>query len=773
MSRTRPHESAEAHVSGRAVYTDDQRPPADLLHCWPVLAPYARARIVKLDPVPALELPGVVTVLTHADVPGLNDSGAIRHDEVLLPDHEIYYWGQAVAWVVAESEAAARAGAEAFDTAFDPLDAVLTVREAVAAERFHGGPQVMERGEVDRALSTSPQHLEGEVEVGGQDHFYLETQVASWSEPEERRKLLQGAARPPSTRPRSRRRSPSVLGIGSRIRIAVTEVPRLGGGFGGKETQANPFAAIAALAAVKTGRPARVRLNRELDMILTGKRHAFWGRYRVGFDDQGGLLALDLELFSDGGWSTDLSGAVLQRALFHSDNAYFVPAMRVVGRVAHTDRASNTAFRGFGGPQGMVTIEDIVDRVARQLGLPAHEVRERNFYREGRDTTHYGQLIRDHRIGRVWTQLKRNSDFERRLEAIRHRNAAEPHRKLGLAITPVKFGISFTTTFLNQAGALVLIYADGSVQVNHGGTEMGQGLHTKMQQVAARALGVDETRIRVMPTATDKVPNTSATAASSGTDLNGGAVLRACEALKGRLATVAARMLELNAPEDLLFANDRVHAPGEPDRSLGFAEVVARAYLEQVSLSATGFYRTPNIHFDKDSGRGRPFYYYSYGAAASEVLVDGFTGQWQLRRVDIVHDVGESLNPLIDRGQIEGGFVQGMGWLTMEEFVWDGDGRPRTVEPATYKIPTIGEVPEAFTVELLERAAQPGVIYGSKAVGEPPLMLAISVREAIREAVAAFGEARRVPLRAPSTPEAILDAIDAVRQEDRDSVSAD
>ena len=759
MSRSRPHESAAAHVTGRAVYTDDQRPLAGLMHCWPVTAPHARARIIRLDPEPALEQPGVVTVLTHADVPGLNDTGPIVHDEVLLPESETSYWGQAVAWVVAETAAAARAGAGAFDASFEPLAAVLTLRDAVEAGRFHGEPQAMERGQVERALATAPQRLEGEVEMGGQDHFYLETQ-ASWALPDGEGNLhITSSTQHPSE---TQAVIAHVLGWPSH-RIVVTSL-RLGGGFGGKETQANSFAAVAALAAVKTGRPARARLGREHDMTLTGKRHGLLGRYRVGFDNEGTLLALDLELFSDGGWSTDLSAAVLQRALFHSDNAYYLPAMRVVGRVAHTDRASNTAFRGFGGPQGMVVIEEIVDRIGRHLKLPPHAVRERNFYREGRDTTHYGQRIVDHRIGRVWDELKRDCDFEGRLGKVRNLNAARPHRKVGLAITPVKFGISFTTTFLNQAGALVLIYADGSVQVNHGGTEMGQGLHTKMLQVAARALGVGEARIRVMPTATDKVPNTSATAASSGSDLNGQAVLRACETLKDRLAAVAARMLGLNAPEGLEFADDRIFSPAEPNRSLGFGEVVARAYLEQVSLSATGFYRTPNIHFDKATGRGTPFAYFAYGAAASEVEVDGFTGQWSLRRVDIVHDVGESLNPLVDRGQIEGGFIQGMGWLTMEEFVWDDEGRPRTVEPATYKIPTIGEVSEAFTVRLLERAAQPGVIYGSKAVGEPPLMLAISVREAIREAVAAFGEPRSVPLAAPSTPEAILNAIDAVRQ---------
>jgi xanthine dehydrogenase large subunit len=757
-------------VRGSARYTDDLRPPAGLLHLWPVQVPHAHARIVAIDTAPALALSGVVLALTHADVPGENDSGPVVHDEVLLPDREIVHWGQAVAWVAADSEELAREGAAAVRVDVEPLDAILTLEDAIAAGAFHGQPQRMAKGDVDSALTATPHLLEGSLFMKGQDHFYLETQ-ASWAIPDgEGNVQIYASTQHPSETQQVVAR---ILGVAS-SRVVVTSL-RMGGGFGGKETQANPFAAVAALTAVRTGRPARARLAREQDMTLTGKRHALLGRYRIGFDGSGMLRALDLELFSDGGWSTDLSGAVLQRAMFHSDNAYAIEHMRVLGRVCRTHRASNTAFRGFGGPQGMVVIEEIVDRVARHLGLPPHEVRERNLYRPGADLTHYGQRILDHRVARVWRQTLDESAFETRRREIATANADSPHRKRGLALTPVKFGISFTTTFLNQAGALVLIYADGSVQLNHGGTEMGQGLHTKMVQVAAHTLGVAEARIRPMPTATDKVPNTSATAASSGTDLNGMAVRNACETLRARLAEVAARMLELNAPDQLRFENDHIVPPGEPERRLGFADVVARAYFEQVSLSATGFYRTPNIYFDKLKGSGLPFHYYAYGAAACEVEIDGFTGQWALRRVDIVHDAGDSLNPLIDLGQIEGGFVQGMGWLTMEELVWDAEGRPRTVEPATYKIPTVGEVPEAFRVTLLDRAAQPGVIFGSKAVGEPPLMLAIAVREAIRDGVAAFADTppTRVPLRAPSTPEAILDAIDAVRRGVEGTAQAD
>jgi xanthine dehydrogenase large subunit len=451
--------------------------------------------------------------------------------------------------------------------------------------------------------------------------------------------------------------------------------------------------------------------------------------------------------------------------MMHVDNAYYIPNIKVQGRIAKTNKVSNTAFRGFGGPQGMIVIEEIVDRVARTLQLPPEVVRERNFYRSSRETntTHYGQEIYDNRLDRVWNEVKSNATFAERKAAIAEFNATNPHKKRGLAITPVKFGISFNKTTYNQAGALILIYADGSIQLNHGGTEMGQGLHTKMLQVASNALGVNISRFRMMPTSTDKVPNTSATAASSGSDLNGQAVKDACETIKARLAPVAAKMLNLDTSEDMVFEDGWIFCRTYPRDRIAFEEVVKQAYDARISLSATGFYRTPHIYWDPITGKGRPFYYFAYGAAVSEVEVDGFTGTFKLRQVDIVHDVGESLNPLIDQGQIEGAFVQGMGWLTMEELVWDSQGRLRTDAPSTYKIPTISEIPKQFTVHLLTRAAQDGVIYSSKAVGEPPFMLAMSVREAIRDAVAAFGLADFVPLAAPATPEATLRAIEHVR----------
>ncbi|MBW4482201.1 MAG: xanthine dehydrogenase molybdopterin binding subunit [Tildeniella torsiva UHER 1998/13D] len=760
VGKQRSHESAVAHVSGTAVYTDDQREPAGMLSLYPVLSPHARATITKLDVVPALTVAGCVTVLTAADVPGENNTGAIVHDEVLLPTDEVSYYGQVVAWAVGETEAAAREGAAKIVVEYEPLPAIKTVKEAIAANFYHNTPQFIRRGDPDAVLAQSEHRFTGEVEIGGQDHFYLETQT-SWALPdgEGNLQLYTSTQHPTETQEIIAR----ILGL-SKNRVVCTCI-RMGGGFGGKESQANPFASAAALATYKTGRPARCRLRRHHDMLITGKRHGFLGQYEVGFNSDGTITAMKAVLTADGGWSLDLSSPVLGRAMLHIDNAYYVPNLVVEGRIAKTNRVSNTAYRGFGGPQGMIVIEEVVDRIARTLNLPPDLVRERNFYHGDGETnrTHYDQDIVDNRIARVWQEAKANANYGARQTEITAFNNTSPYKKRGLAITPVKFGISFNNVMYNQAGALVLIYTDGSIQLNHGGTEMGQGLHTKMMQVAANALGVKIDRLRLMPTSTDKVPNTSATAASSGSDLNGQAMKNACEILRDRLAAVAVRMLNLDAPEDMVFADDWIYCRTYPSARIAFEEVVKQAYSERISLSTTGFYRTPNIFWDPKLGKGRPFYYFAYGAAVCEVEVDGFTGTFKLRQVDIVHDVGESLNPLVDKGQVEGAFVQGMGWLTMEELVWDGEGRLRTFAPSTYKIPTISEVPERFTVHLLERAAQDGVIYGSKAVGEPPFMLAIAVREAIRAAVAAFGNANYVPLALPATPEATLWAIEAVK----------
>ncbi len=767
IGKAKAHESAELHVSGRAVYTDDLPTVRHALTAYPVTATEAHARISKLDVAGAMRVPGVVTVLTHHDVPGENDSSGHHHDEVLLPVDTVMYHGQALAWVLAESEEAAVAGAAAVEVELTPLPAILTLEDAIAQQSFHGEAQRLARGDAEAALAEAELTLAGELYMNGQEHFYLESHASLATVDSEGNVHVYSSTQHPTE---TQQVIAKVLGV-SDNRVVVTCL-RMGGGFGGKESQANPWAALAALGAYKTGRAVRVHLRRHHDMTLSGKRHPFLGCYRVGFDRSGKLLALKVRLYSDGGWSTDLSPPVMSRALFHVDNAYYLPHLEAEGWVCKTHKTSQTAFRGFGGPQGMLVVEEVIDRVARHLGLLPEVVRERNFYHGSGETatTHYGQELIDIRIGRCWHEVKREADFDARRREIQAHNEAHPYRKRGLAITPVKFGISFTNTPMNQAGALVLIYTDGSIQLNHGGTEMGQGLHTKMLQVAASTLGVGLERFRMMPTATDKVPNTSPTAASSGSDLNGQAVKDACETLRARLASVAARMLGFDTPQALRFEDDWIFDPGEPQRRVAFTEVVKRAHQERVNLSATGFYRTPNLHFDKQRGRGRPFYYFAYGAAASEVEVDGLTGAWTLRRVDIVHDVGDPLNPLVDLGQIEGGFVQGMGWLTMEELVWDERGVLRTFAPSTYKIPTIAEIPEAFNVRLLGDAHQPGVIGGSKAVGEPPLMLAISVREALRDAVAAFAPTppKEVFLAAPATPEAILAAVARVRQQAAD-----
>jgi len=782
--RAPPHESAHKHVTGEAIYVDDHT--AGFLQVWPVCSPHARAKILRRDADAARAMPGIQAVLLAEDVPGVNDTGS-KHDEVLFADREVSFHSQIVALVIGESAEACRAAAEKVVVEYEPRPSVLTLRQALAEKSFHNEPNFIRRGDAEKAFSTAPLALEGEIELGGQEHFYLETQAA-WAERGE-----DGAMRVvSSTQHPSEVQHVVAQVLNLPANKVVVQCPRLGGGFGGKETQAAIPAALATLAAHHTGLPVRVRFNRDHDMAITGHRHPFLARFKVGFNPDGTLRAARVHLWSNGGWAQDLSQAVTDRALFHLDNSYYIPAVEFRGQVARTNLSSNTAFRGFGGPQAMLVIEEILDRIARRLGLPPEVVRERNLYR-GRgetNTTHYGQELEDDRIQTLWHELKETSGLERRRTEVAAWNAAHPHRKRGLAMTPVKFGISFTVTHLNQAGALVLIYQDGTVQVNHGGTEMGQGLHTNVVAIAARELGVEPENIRVLPTSTDKVPNTSATAASAGTDLNGAAVKNACEILRSRLAPVAAGILpaggkgvERTEPvenlrvaetsdaspggkmpaataEDLIFAGGYVFHRTLPDVKASFAEVVKQAYLQRVSLSTTGYYATSGIHWDRAAGRGKPFHYFACGAAVTEVEVDGFTGMHRVLRVDILHDVGDSINEGINRGQIEGGFVQGMGWLTAEELKWDDQGVLLTHSPDTYKIPSVGDTPLVFNVKLLANAAQMGVVQRSKAVGEPPLMLAISVREALRDAVAAFGLGPgEVRLASPATSEAIWMAV--------------
>lgn len=755
-----PHESAVQHATGVATYTDDLAARrAGVLTAWPVQSEHAHARI-RLDVAPALEVPGVVHVLTADDVPGVNDAGT-KHDEPLFPD-EARYHGHALAWVLGESAEAARRGAAAVRVEYEPLPSIVTIAEAIEAGSFQGFAPTVQRGDAASALATAPHVFEGESIVGGQEHFYLETHASLAHVDSEGQVFLDSSSQHPSE---TQEIVAHVLGVPSH-RVTV-QVLRLGGGFGGKEMQPHGLAAVAALGAVRTGRPVRLRLTRTQDLTMTGKRHPYHATWRAGFDDDGRLLALEATLTADGGWCLDLSEPVLGRALCHVDNAYWIPDVAVHGRIAKTNKTSQTAFRGFGGPQGMFVIEDILGRVAPQLGLDAATIRERNLYRPGQ-TTPYGQEVRHaERLHEIWQRLRTESAFDDRRAEIARFNAVSADAKRGLAMTPVKFGISFTFTAYNQAGALVHVYKDGSVLVNHGGTELGQGLHTKMLQVAATALGVPFAAVRLAPTRTDKVPNTSATAASSGADLNGGAVKDACDQIRDRLAEVAAAHLGGDAG-DIRFA-DGVVVSSATERAMAFAELVETAYHERVQLFAAGFYRTEGLGWDPATMQGTPFKYFAYGAAAAEVEVDGFTGATRLRRVDIVHDVGDSLSPLVDLGQVEGAFMQGAGWLMLEELRWDetdgpGRGRLLTQSASTYKLPSFSELPDELNVHFLERAREDGAVYGSKAVGEPPFMLAFSVREAIRDAVAAFGPTgRSVELASPATPEATFWAIEAAR----------
>ncbi|WNM43411.1 xanthine dehydrogenase molybdopterin binding subunit [Kitasatospora sp. CM 4170] len=757
-----PHESAVLHVTGAALYTDDLiHRTKDVLHAYPVQVMKAHGRITALRTGPALAVPGVVRVLTGADVPGVNDAG-MKHDEPLFPD-EVMFHGHAVAWVLAETLEAARLGAAAVEVDVDEQPSLITLQEAIAAGSLHGARPVMLTGDVDAGFADSAHVFTGELQFSDQEHFYLETHAALAYVDEAEQVFVQSSTQHPSE---TQEIVAHVLGLHSHE--VTVQCLRMGGGFGGKEMQPHGFAAVAALGARLTGRPVRVRLNRTQDLTMSGKRHGFHAEWRIGFDADGRIQALDATLTADGGWSLDLSEPVVARALCHVDNTYWIPNARITGRIARTNKVSNTAFRGFGGPQGMLVIEDIMGRCAPLLGLDPMELRERNFYRQGQATPYGQPVLQPERISAVWRQVKENAGIADRRREIDAFNAAHPNTKRALAITGLKFGISFNLTAFNQGGALVLIYKDGSVLINHGGTEMGQGLHTKMLQVAATTLGIPLHKVRLAPTRTDKVPNTSATAASAGTDLNGAAVKNACEQLRERLQQVAATRLGSNAA-DVRIVEGVARGLGS-DEELAWDDLVRTAYLQRVQLSAAGFYRTEGLHWDAKTFRGSPFKYFAHGAAAAEVEVDGFTGAYRIRRVDIVHDVGDSLSPMIDIGQVEGGFVQGAGWLTLEDLRWDvGDGPSRgrllTQAASTYKIPSFSEMPAEFNVTLLKNAGEEGAVYGSKAVGEPPLMLAFSVREALRQAAAAFGPSGAgVELASPATPEAVYWAIQAARR---------
>jgi xanthine dehydrogenase large subunit len=759
---SRAHESAHLHVAGEAAYIDDLPELAGTLHAALGLSPVAHGRLHAMSLERIRALPGVVAVLSAADIPGENDCGSIIPDDPILAEGEVRYVGQPVFAVIATTrDAARRAAARAADVLqIEPLPAVFTPQEAHALGQYVLPPMHLARSTRDggarAAIAAAPRTLSGTLDVGGQEQFYLEGQI-SYAIPKENDGMLVYC----STQHPSEMQHLVAHALKLHSHHVQVECRRMGGGFGGKESQSGLFACVAAVAAKKLNRPVKLRVDRDDDFLITGRRHCFHYDYAAGFDDDGRVLGLEITLVSRAGHSADLSGPVMTRALCHVDNAYWLPDVSLHGYSGKTNTQSNTAFRGFGGPQGAIVIEYILDDIARQLGRDPLDVRRANFYGKGeRNVTPYGQTVEDNVIHELTADLESASDYRARRATIAAFNAQSPVLKRGLALTPVKFGISFNVKHLNQAGALVHVYVDGSILVNHGGTEMGQGLNTKVAQVVAHELGVGFERVRVTATDTQKVANTSATAASTGSDLNGKAAQDAARKIRQRLAEFAARQHGGEAG-GVRFGNDEVQVGS---KSMPFAVLVKQAYEDRVQLWSDGFYATPGLHWNRDTLQGRPFYYYAYGAAVSEVVVDTLTGEWKLLRADLLHDVGRSLNPAVDIGQVEGAFIQGMGWLTMEELVWHPQsGLLMTHAPSTYKIPTANDCPPVFNVRLYENANVEDSIHRSKAVGEPPLLLPFSVFFAIRDAVSSVGGHRvDPPLRAPATSEAILDAITAV-----------
>lgn len=753
------HDSAIKQVQGRADYTDDLNEPHGLLHACLGLSQCAHGRIISMDLDAVRAAPGVIDVMTAADIPGDNDVSANgKHDDPIFADGVVLFWGQPVFAVIAETRDQARRAAhkarieyEALPHALDPIAA----RDAGMG--YVTEPLTLRRGDASAAMEAAPRRIKGRFGIGGQDHFYLEGQIAMAVPGEDDDVVINVSTQHPSE---VQHVVAHVLGVPNHS--VVVNVRRMGGGFGGKETQMNLFAAVAAMAARKWGRAVKIRPDRDDDMTATGKRHDFVVDYEVGFDDDGRILAVEGDWYARCGFSSDLSGPVTDRALFHCDNAYFYPDVRVSSHPMKTNTVSNTAFRGFGGPQGVIVAERITEEIAYALGRDPLEIRKLNLYQNGQ-LTPYHQEVNDQILPRIFQEIEASSDYHVRRRAVLDWNAKGGVIRKGIALTPVKFGISFTATWFNQAGSLIHIYSDGSIALNHGGTEMGQGLNTKVAQVVAEAFQCDISRIKITRTTTEKVPNTSATAASSGTDLNGMAALDAAEQIKARLIDFVAERWQ--APrEDVKFVPGHIRAG---DRDIPWAEVINAAYMARIHLSAAGFYKTPKIHWDRATGRGRPFYYYAYGAAVSEVSVDTLTGEYVIDRADVIHDVGRSLNPAIDKGQVEGAFVQGAGWLTCEELWWDDKGRLRTHAPSTYKIPLASDKPRIFNVKLADWSENSErTIKRSKAVGEPPFMLGISVFEAINMAVASFGDYREpARLDAPATPERVLMAIEAHRQE--------
>ena len=751
----RPHESAALHVLGQATYTDDIPELRGTLHAALGLSSKPHARIVATDFSRVAAAAGVVGVFAAIDIPGLNDCGPIIHDDPIFADGVVMYVGQPIFIVVADTHDQARRAARLADIVYEELPAILTPQAAKAAQSYVLPPMHLTRGDYRQAFEAAPHSVKGELYVGGQEQFYLEGQIA-YAVPKEDQGMLVLC----STQHPSEMQHVVAHALGVHSHNITVECRRMGGGFGGKESQSALWCAAAAIAAAKLKRPVKLRADRDDDMLVTGKRHCFHYEYEVGYDSDGRIIAAKVDMVTRAGYSADLSGPVATRAVCHFDNTYYLSDVDIRAACGKTNTQSNTAFRGFGGPQGAIAIEYAIDEIARNLGRDPLDVRRLNFYAgEGRNVTPYGQVVVDNVIDALVAELEASSGYRARREAIAAYNQTSPVLKRGLALTPVKFGIAFNVTHLNQAGALVHVYVDGSILVNHGGTEMGQGINTKVMQVVAHELGVDMAHVRATATDTSKVANTSATAASTGADLNGKAAQDAARQIRDRLAAHAVRLYGGEATA-VRFAADTVFVNGHEVR---FPDLVQKAYLARVQLWSDGFYATPGLHWDPKTMSGNPFSYFAYGAAVSEVVVDTLTGEWKLLRADVLYDAGRSLNPAIDLGQVEGGFIQGMGWLTTEELWWNPGGKLMTHAPSTYKIPAVSDCPQDFRVKLYDNANVSDSIHRSKAVGEPPLLLPFSVFFAIRDAVSAVGGHQvNPPLNAPATGEEILKSIAAV-----------
>ncbi len=759
VAKPLPHDAAALHVTGQARYIDDIPLPANTLHLAFGLSAIAKGEITSIDLSDVHNCDGVIAVLTAHDLPFENDVSAAAHDEPLLATDQVHYNGQPVFLVIATSHRAARIAARKGTIQYNKEPTLLTLDQALAANsRFEDGPRIYEKGDASAAIDTAAHIIEDSFEIGGQEHFYLEGQAALALPQEDGGMLINSSTQHPSEIQHK-----VAHAIGLPMHAVRVETRRMGGGFGGKESQGNALAVACAVAARATGRPCKMRYDRDDDMVITGKRHAFRISYRAGFDDTGCLSGVEFTHLVDCGWAQDLSLPVADRAMLHSDNAYIIPNIRIESHRLKTNLQSATAYRGFGGPQGMLGIERVMDHAAHHLGIDPIELRKRNYYASPRNkcrknTTPYGMNVTDFELHGLTDQLLQSSNYITRKAEIAQWNTTHETVKRGIAFSPVKFGISFTLTHLNQAGALVHVYQDGSIHLNHGGTEMGQGLFQKLAQVAAQCFDVDVTRIKITASDTDKVPNTSATAASSGSDLNGMAVKVACDTIRTRMAAYLAEYFHCNETA-VKFLKDGVIIG---DKTLSFSEAAMLCYTGRISLSSTGFYKTPSLQWDRIKGAGRPFFYFAYGAAITEVVVDAHTGENRILRADLLHDAGASLNPALDIGQIEGAYVQGAGWLTTEELVWNENGNLRTHAPSTYKIPACSDRPDIFNVALYDGEYRPDTIYRSKAVGEPPFMLGISAWLALSHAVSAFGPAYP-HLNAPATPEELWQATKRVK----------